>query len=122
MVDAIGENTIQMFTHLMQWFTGSNPVLTTKKNKNMEIPLVIKRRYLDIEQYLDRLLKNYSHYPKVTIKESFINHACNNLSLWFVTKYTINKDNGGYHVQIKEYRSIFVYMFRTRISIYWEEN
>ena len=30
MVDAIGENTIQMFTHLMQWFTGSNPVLTTR--------------------------------------------------------------------------------------------
>ena len=32
MVDAIGENTIQMFTHLMQWFTGSNPVLTTIDN------------------------------------------------------------------------------------------
>ena len=37
MVDAIGENTIQMFTHLMQWFTGSNPVLTTKnKIKDMK--------------------------------------------------------------------------------------
>jgi hypothetical protein len=30
MVDAIGENAIQMFAHLMQWLTGSNPVLTTR--------------------------------------------------------------------------------------------
>ena len=30
LVDAIGENAIQMFTHLMQWLIGSNPVLTTQ--------------------------------------------------------------------------------------------
>ena len=85
----------------------------------MEIPTQVKRRIVDIEKYLDRLLKNYTHYNKVERIDLFIHHACHNLSAWFVTKHINNKDIDGAVVMVHKYRKFFVHMFSKKITLYW---
>jgi|APGre2960657404_1045060.scaffolds.fasta_scaffold140347_2 hypothetical protein len=87
----------------------------------MEVPPLIKRRYVDIEKYLDGLLLNYKKYPKVDIKEKFIHNVCQNLSLWFVREYSYYEDNHDMGEQVNEFRKYFIYAFRTKISIFWEQ-
>ena len=87
----------------------------------MNVPPLIKRRYVDIEKYLDGLLLNYKKYPKVDVTGHFIQYVCNNMSIWFVREYSYYMENFGLGNQVDEYRQLFVYMFRTKISIFWEQ-
>lgn len=87
----------------------------------MEVPPLIKRRFIYIETHVDELLTNYKKYPKVDIKEKFIHNVCQNLSLWFVRQYSYHMEFVGLGNQVDEYRQLFVYMFRTKISIFWEQ-
>ena len=87
----------------------------------MNVPPLIKRRYVDIEKYLDGLLLNYNKYPKVDIKEKFIHNVCQNLSLWFVRQYSYHMEFVGLGNQVNEFRKYFIYAFRTKITLFWEQ-
>jgi hypothetical protein len=81
----------------------------------MEIPLIIKRNYLDIKIYLDNTLDNHSTYIGKVQKEGFINKCCNALAVWFYISYV------EFNITIDEIKKYFIYMFRTTLSIYWEK-
>ena len=87
----------------------------------MEVTLLVKRRFIYIETHVDELLTNYKKYPKVDIKEKFIHNVCQNLSLWFVREYSYYEDNHDMGEQVNEFRKYFIYAFRTKISIFWEQ-
>ena len=81
----------------------------------MEIPLIIKRNYLDIKIYLDNTLDNDVTYIGNVQKEGFINKCCNSMAVWFYISYV------EYNLTIDEIKKYFIYMFRTTLSIYWEK-
>ena len=87
----------------------------------MEVTLLVKRRFIYIETHVDELLTNYKKYPKVDIMEKFIHNVCQNLSLWFVRQYSYYEDNHDMGEQVNEFRKYFIYAFRTKISIFWEQ-
>ena len=78
----------------------------------MEIPSPIKRRYFEIEQYLDNTI-NTLHYINEH-KERFIFDTCNSLSVWFYYNHPTN-------FTTEELMKYFKYMFRTKITLYWEK-
>jgi hypothetical protein len=81
----------------------------------MEIPLIIKRNYLDIKIYLNNTLDNHATYIGKVQKEGFINKCCNTLAVWFYISYV------EFNLTIDEIKKYFIYMFRTTLSIYWEK-
>ena len=87
----------------------------------MEVTSLVKRRFIYIETHVDELLTNYKKYPKVDIKEKFIHNVCQNLSLWFVRQYSYYKDNHDMGEQVNEFRKYFIYAFRTKITLFWEQ-
>lgn len=81
----------------------------------MDIPLNIKRNYRYIQLYLNSTLDNYSMYIGNIQKEGFINKVCYSLSVWFSLRYSNGK------LSIDEIKKYFIYLFRTKLSIYWEK-
>lgn len=82
----------------------------------MEIPPAIRRRYGEIELYLNDSLKLYNVLILSKTKEQSINQVCNSIAVWFHISY------GSYiDLSVDELRKFFIFMFRTKLSIYWEE-
>lgn len=86
----------------------------------MEIPLVIKRRYNELEKHCDKLILDeisrfliepYNPYNK----DSFIFNVCRGISYWFAFTYGNLTEKYVY-----EHIKYFVYMFRTKLSVFWE--
>jgi len=87
----------------------------------MEIPLEIKRRYIELENYIDtHIISNkYNHiYPT---KEKFINEICEGLSHWFYIKQSLYRYNNSIYTHI-HYKECIIYLFETKLSIYYEED
>lgn len=80
----------------------------------MEIPSLIKRKYIDIDKLLDVALPQ--SFIKNESKEYFINRTCNDLSVWFKMNHAYNSD-----LSPKEINSCFMYMFRTKLTLFWEK-
>lgn len=80
----------------------------------MKVPPLIKRRYVDVEKHLDERLPN--SYYRNEHKEYFITKTCNGLSVWFNMTY-------GYKSNLtnQEISSCFMYMFRTKLTLFWEK-
>ena len=81
----------------------------------MEIPLFVKRRYSEIIRQVDYMLETQlnNYYQNVSqSRESFIQAACTALSTWFEPLKS--------GITFDDYKKYFLYLFRTKISVYWE--
>ena len=87
----------------------------------MEIPSSVKRRYKELENYLDSILipRNLFYYPNIG-RERYIHTACHGLSLSFVDSmrcYTPDNFNNA----VIEHQKYMLYLFRTKLSINYEK-
>jgi len=81
----------------------------------MEIPLFVKRRYSEILRQVDYMLKTQlnNYYQNISQSlESFIQAACTALSTWMEPLKS--------GITFDDYKKYFLYLFRTKISVYWE--
>ena len=82
----------------------------------MVVPPVIRRRYTDIELYLNDTMIKHSIFIESRTKERYINQVCNSIAVWFYMSY------GSYtNLSVDELRKFFIFMFRTKLSIHWEK-
>lgn len=86
----------------------------------MNIPLSVKRRYVEISEYLEDVLRNVENTS--TTKEGFILRICEHMSFWYILKYTQAPydSHQTYHRTLGEHTLIFKYMFRTRLREHYE--
>lgn len=87
----------------------------------MEIQRDIKRRYSEIDNYVNLLLGNYDKFGTKINKETFVNTISTYLSVWFVGTYLNHIDWREHSNLTNQYSGVFRYMFRTRISEHWDK-
>lgn len=91
----------------------------------MVIPLNVKRRYVEISEYLEDMLRedrlrNVENIS--TTKEGFILRICEHMSFWYIQNYQRGPydSHQTYHRTLGEHTLIFRYMFRTRLREHYE--
>lgn len=86
----------------------------------MNIPLSVKRRYVEISEHLDDMLRNVENIS--TTKEGFISRICENMSLWYIHNYQRGPydSHQTYYRTLGEHTLIFKYMFRTKLREHYE--
>ncbi len=87
----------------------------------MEIQKDIKRRYSEIDNYVNVLLGNYDKFSTKVNKETLVNTVSNYLSVWFVGTYLNHIDWREHSSLTNQYMGMFRYLYRTRISEHWEK-
>lgn len=87
----------------------------------MDIKKDVKRRYSEIDNYMNTLLGNYTELSTRVNKETLINTISNYLSVWFVGTYLNHIDWREHSNITNQYMGMFRYLYRTRISEHWEK-
>ena len=90
----------------------------------MEIPSKIKRRIPELEGFIELEIQNNPTFGKNLHKESFIHSMCRNISIHFVYKYYPEYSTyqyAGNYDKVEELVSIMRYLFRTKLTLYWEK-
>ena len=87
----------------------------------MEIPSSVKRRYQELNDYLDRIVipRNLYYYPNIGC-ERYIHTACSGLSIWFVDTMGRNTCHD-FNNSVIEHQKYMLYLFRTKLSINYEK-
>jgi len=85
----------------------------------MEVPINVKRRYVEIDSHLDEILEN--RCVRMISKDGFVHTVCNSLSLWFLNQY-LPVNNIDYYDSVESHKKIFIYFFREKILRFWEKN
>ena len=88
----------------------------------MRIPLSVKRRYVEISEYLDDNLRRCGSITMT--QEGFIVRICENMSLWYIHNYQRGpyESPQSYHRTLGEHTLIFKYMFRTKLREHYERD
>lgn len=87
----------------------------------MDIKKDVKRRYSEIDNYMNTLLGNYTEFGTKVNKETLVNTISNYLSVWFVGTYLNHIDWREHSNITNQYMGMFRYLYRTRISEHWEK-
>ncbi len=93
----------------------------------MEIPLRIRRRYTELENYIDtRVFQDKRGWSPNTTKEMYINNICSGMAQLVI--YNFNnleryQDNDYVYINLMpEVKKIMLYLFETKLSIHYEKN
>ena len=89
----------------------------------MEIPVRLRRRIPQLEQKVVWMMENYRPSDvRSSHKENFIEIATANMSLEFVFDcHPEIKENDMILKISQEYHKIIKYLYRTKLSVYWEK-
>jgi len=91
----------------------------------MIIPPHIKRRVVDIDNYITQRLIDHPYYLVSQHVEGYLNRMTRDLSEWFIQTYDYRPDSDvsrtEYYKKVNELIPIMKYMFRTKIVLHWEK-
>ena len=93
----------------------------------MVVPSSIKRRFQELDDQSKVIMDLV--YTDNTQKEGFVNAVCFSLSNWYINQCLSSWIQNNYttepnfiHKQLEKHKTIFLYLFRGRISEYWDNN
>ena len=86
----------------------------------MIIPPHIKRRAVQIDDYLTQRLTLYPHYLDSLPKEGYLNRMTRDLSEWFIQTYDFHYGMpDDYYKKVNELIPVIKYLIRTKVIVHW---
>lgn len=85
----------------------------------MEVPIKIKRRMTELERMMMLEIDFNPTLGKNSNKEFFIHSICRNMSIQFIYRFYPEFMND--YRKVEEYIPIMKYIFRTKLTLYWEK-
>ena len=82
----------------------------------MEIPSNIKRRYKQIDVYVETMISNREYFYRNIPKETYIQNFCHVLSIWFFSQVPFSVQHNIFK-DMDNHKKVFIYLFRTKLSI-----
>ena len=87
----------------------------------MIIPPFIKRRVVEIDNYLTQNLLDYPYYLVSQHKEEYLFTISRNLSGWFIQTYDYRSElHTDYYKKVNEIIPFIKYLIRTKVVSHWE--
>ena len=87
----------------------------------MIIPPHIKRRVVDIDNYLTQRLTLYPQYFTSQRKEGYLNRMTRDLSEWFIQTYDFSYGMPtDYYKKVNDLIPVIKYLYRTKLILHWE--
>jgi hypothetical protein len=88
----------------------------------MIIPPHIKRRVVDIDNYLTQRLTLYPQYFTSQRKEGYLNRMTRDLSEWFIQTYDFSYGMPtDYYKKVNDLIPVIKYLIRTKVVSHWEK-
>jgi hypothetical protein len=89
----------------------------------MIIPPFIKRRVVEIDNYLTQNLLDYPYYLVSQHKEEYLFSISRDLSGWFIQTYYCRSEvfHTEYYKKVNEIIPFIKYLIRTKIILHWEK-
>jgi hypothetical protein len=91
----------------------------------MIVPPHIKRRIVQIDNYLTQRLTLYPQYFTSQRKEGYLNRMTRDLSEWFVQTYDYRFGSDElrteYYKKVNELIPVIKYLIRTKVIVHWEK-
>jgi hypothetical protein len=87
----------------------------------MIIPPYIKRRAVQIDDYLTMRLILYPQYFTSQRKEGYLNRMTRDLSEWFIQTYDFSYGMPtDYYKKVNDLIPVIKYLYRTKLILHWE--
>jgi len=87
----------------------------------MIIPPHIKRRVVEIDNYLTQRLTLYPQYFTSQRKEGYLNRMTRDLSEWFIQTYDFSYGMPtDYYKKVNDLIPVIKYLIRTKVVSHWE--
>jgi hypothetical protein len=88
----------------------------------MNIPTYVRRRVVEIDNYLTQRLTLYPQYFTSQRKEGYLNRMTRDLSEWFIQtvefRYGMPAD---YYKKVNDLIPVIKYLYRTKLILHWEK-
>ena len=89
---------------------------------NMIIPPYIKRRAIQIDDYLTQRLIDHPYYLVSQHVEGYLNRMTRDLSEWFVQTYDFRHGMpDDYYKKVNDLIHVIKYLIRTKVVSHWEK-
>ena len=86
----------------------------------MIIPPYIKRRVVEIDNYLIQNLLDHPYYLVSQHKEEYLFSISRDLSGWFIQTYNYRSElHTDYYKKVNEIIPVIKYLIRTKVIIHW---
>jgi hypothetical protein len=88
----------------------------------MNIPTYVRRRVVEIDNYLTQRLTLYPQYFTSQRKDGYLNRMTRDLSEWFIQTYDFHYGMPtDYYKKVNDLIPVIKYLYRTKIILHWEK-